>query len=201
MRRALIAILALSLAAAACSSEEGAAPKTGDGAVASDEGASSDEVFLFRSDFEPVCNGATVSDAAPYEPDAPGPHPVMAFAGAAPDYGQSFVSVPDDWKTEIGEEELTQLVVCLDRTSETFVELCEGYEDEGLSWSVEVFDASYDLRVVAATDGREVARTTLEAPSTGCPFFSSFGEGDPNPKPDYATPDDALVSFLAEYVN
>jgi hypothetical protein len=158
------------------------------------------EVFLFRDDFRPVCNGSTVSDAAPYQAGEPGPHPVMAFAGAAPDYGEQFISLPDDWGTEIGEEELTELVVCMDRTSQTSAQVCEGYEDEGITWSVELFDASYDIVVRAATTGEEIASTSLVAAADQCPIFSSYREGDPNPKPDYAVPEDAMVEFLSEFV-
>lgn len=194
-RKHLVTLLVGGLVAAACGGEAGS-----EGSPQKDAPTTT-QVFLFRSDFEHVCNGATVSQAAPYVPTEPGPHPLMVFAGAAPNYGQQFVLVPDDWETEIGDEEMTQLVVCLDRTSQTSVELCEGYEDEGTTWAIETFDATYDVRLLTATTGEELAATTMSAAAGDCPFFSFYDEDDPDPKPDYATPEDDLVAFLAEFVN
>jgi hypothetical protein len=88
------------------------------------------------------------------------------------------------------------------RTSETLAQTCDGYQEDDGSDSgkvVEVYDASYDVTVLAATTGDEIAATQLDATDEECPFFVFFDEGQ-TVKPWYAEPSDALTAFLAEFV-
>ena len=102
----------------------------------------------------------------------------------------------------IGEEQTVELVVCLNRTSATLVQTCDGYlddNDEDTGKVVEVYDTVYDVRLIAATSGEVVATTTVEGSDDLCPSFVFFDEGQ-TVKPWYAEPMDELTVFLTPYV-
>lgn len=186
--------LAIIVGLTACggSDDEGGTDGTGSTAAAPDT--------LFSDDFESVCRGATVAAATPYESGTPGLHPVLVFSGEDPEYSQDFTTLPDGWSAQYPELAATELVACVDRLSATKVETCDGYdvELEG-DYSVETYDAIYEVTLYAATTGREIDRVTFDVPATGCPSFVMFTEGE-NVRPWYEPFGDRLEAFLAPHV-
>lgn len=158
---------------------------------------------LFSSlDLEPVCRGIGIEAAAAYAA-GDGPNLVTALQGVDPSYDSSVSILVDGWEPEFGAYETTELVACLNRTSATPVELCEGYEDEdsGLAWGVQTHSAEYEVTLREAKTGTVVDSTTMSAEAGSCPMFSTYFEGEPNPVLDYATPNDELEAWLAGWVN
>jgi hypothetical protein len=172
---------------------------TSDGGDADAGGEAAPSELFSETDFAPVCRGTGIAAATPYE-SGDGNNLVVVLEGEDPDYGFSSVSLPDGWEADFETIADTELVTCLNRIAATPTELCEGYEDEGLSWSVQLHDSTYEVSVREATTGSVVTSATYDAPADGCPVFSSYFEGDPNPKPDYETPDAEIEVLLAELV-
>lgn len=158
------------------------------------------EIFS-RNDFAQVCRGTGLATTAAYAPDAE-LSPIVVLEGEDPDYSGSLVILPDGWETDFGSFETTQLVGCLDRVSATPAELCEGYADDesGISWSVQTHDSSYEMTLRDSQTAEIVAEATFEGPADGCPMFSSYTEGDPDPVLDYDVPSTEIEVFLKEYV-
>jgi hypothetical protein len=173
--------------------DDSAAPA--DGAA---DGETPTELFT-DSDFAPVCRGTGVEAATAYSGGA-GVHKVVVLGGEDPEYGIVSVSLPDGWEPGFEDLAEVELVACANRTAATESELCEGYEDEGLEWSIQTYDATWEVTLRDATTAEVVAETTLTATADGCPVVSFYSEGDPTPVPDYATPDAELEVFLKEYV-
>lgn len=202
----LALLLVVLVSAAACGDDGGSgeaaeAPDEGAGAGAGADTSGGDApTSLFTdSDFASACRGIGIPDAAAYTP-GDGQDLVVALMGEDPEYQGRSTMLPEQWVAPYESIADTELVVCLDRVSATSVEICTGYEDEGLEWEVEVFDASYEVTLREANTATEVASTTFDAASDGCPMFSFYSEGDPSPAPDYATPDAALEAWLVDYV-
>lgn len=157
-------------------------------------------VELFSdSDLAPACRGNGIAAASSYTA-GDGTNLAVVLEGEDPDYGFSGVVLPDGWEADFESYGQTELVICLNRISATPTQVCDGYEDDGISWSVELHDSSYEVSVREATTGDVLATQSFDAPADGCPVFSSYSEGDPNPKPDYETPDAEIEVFVAEFV-
>jgi hypothetical protein len=154
------------------------------------------------TDFADVCRGVTLPGATAYDPARAGVHPVMYAIGDHPDYDDVIATMPEQWNPVTGQEQATELVACLARTSETLVETCSGYQnDDGTDSgnTVEMYDATYDVTLRAATTGAEVAATAMTATSSDCPMLFFFDEGDPVGT-DHAIPTDELTAWMAEFV-
>jgi hypothetical protein len=155
---------------------------------------------LFGDDFESVCRGIAVPGATAYEAGAPGIHPLLVFSGEAPDFTQDFTALPDGWVAQYPDLEDAELVACVNRVSATLVDTCTGYDvDLEGDYSVETYDATYDVALYAATTAAEVARARLEVPAAGCPSFVLFTEGE-NVRAWYEPIGDRLEAFLAPHV-
>ena len=154
------------------------------------------------TDFGDVCRGVTLDGATAYDPARTGVHPLMTMAGEPPSYEGAGALLPDEWDPAIGSEQTVELVVCLDRTAVTQSQVCDGYLDDDGNDSgntVEMYDASYNVRLVAATTADEVASTPMDATDTDCPMLVVFDEGDPIEE-QYAEPTDELTAWLVQYV-
>ena len=154
------------------------------------------------TDFGDVCRGVTLDGATAYDGTRTGVHPIMTMAGEPPSYDQAGANLPDKWDPAIGSEQTVELVVCLDRTATTLTQTCTGYLDDSgndTGNKVEMYDASYDVRLVAATTGEEVATTQMDATEPDCPTIALFDEGDPTEE-EYAEPTDELTAWLVQYV-
>jgi hypothetical protein len=211
--RVLAAVVATLFVAAGCSSGDDAG---GDDAgteaagTAAAEAAAADtaapvetlaEVNIL-TDFGDVCRGVSLPGATAYDPARAGVHPIQTVAGEAPTYEVAGALLPDTWDPVVGEEQTVELVVCMDRTAATLTQTCTGYQDDAgndTGNAVELYDAEYTVRVLAATTGDEVATTTLSATEDACPSFMFFDD-DSQVKQSYAEPTDALTAFLAPIV-
>ena len=154
------------------------------------------------TDFGDVCRGVSLAGATTYDPARSGIHPLITMAGEPPTYEQVGALLPDQWDPAIGEEQTVELVVCLDRTTATLTQTCDGYLDDDGNDSgntVEMYDASYDVRLVAATTGEAVASTKMDATDTECPMLVVFDADDPVEE-QYAEPTDELTTWLVQYV-
>ena len=154
------------------------------------------------TDFGDVCRGVKLPGATAYDPARPGIHPIETTAGEAPEYGVGGVGLPTQWDPVIGEEHTVELVVCMDRTSTTLRETCTGYlDDAGVDTgnAVELYDATYTVRLVAAVTGEEIARTDLAATEDTCPSFFYF-DAEGSVDQSYAEPTDAMTAWLAPFV-
>ena len=154
------------------------------------------------TDFGDVCRGVTLDGATAYDATRAGVHPLITMAGESPSYEQVGALLPDKWDPVIGSEQTVELVACLDRTASTLTQTCDGYLDDDGNDSgnkVEMYDASYNVRLVAATTSEEVASTQMDATDPDCPMLVVFDEGDPIEE-QYAEPTDELTAWLVEYV-
>ena len=154
------------------------------------------------TDFGDVCRGVALDGATAYDAARAGVHPLITMGGEPPTYEQVGALLPDKWDPVIGEEQTVELVACLDRTTATLTQTCDGYLDDDGNDSgntVEMFDASYDVRLVAATTGEIVASTQMDATDTECPMLALFDADDPVEE-QYAEPTDELTAWLVQYV-
>lgn len=154
------------------------------------------------TDFGDVCRGVSLAGATAYDPARTGIHPLITMGGEPPTYEQIGALLPDQWDPAIGEEQTVELVVCLDRTTAMLTQTCDGYLDDDGNESgnmVEMYDASYDVRLVAATTGEAVASTQMDATDTECPVLVVFDADDPIEE-QYAEPTDELTAWLVQYV-
>ena len=154
------------------------------------------------TDFGDVCRGVTLDGATAYDPTRAGVHPLMTLAGEPPSYEAAGALLPDKWDPAIGSEQTVELVVCLDRTAATKSQTCTGYLDDDGNDSgntVEMYDTTYTVRLLAATTADEVATTQMDATDPDCPMLALFDEGDPIEE-EYAEPTDELTAWLVQYV-
>ncbi len=154
------------------------------------------------TDFGDVCRGVRLSGATAYDPARAGVHPLVTVAGEPPDYSVAGFGLPDEWDPVSGQEQTVELVVCLDRVASTFIQTCTGYKDDDdqeTGRTVELYDATYDVRLVAATTGEVVAQTQLEAAGDSCPMVVYFKPLQ-TVRPWYAEPTNALTEWLVPLV-
>jgi hypothetical protein len=213
--RSLAVLTLSSIWLVACGSSDGddAAGATADGDAATvrdgevNEGGNAAPVTTalpdvnILTDFADVCRGTSLPGATPYDPARSGVHPVRYAIGEHPSYDDVIASMPTQWDPVTGQEFTTELVACIARTTATPVQTCEGYEDDGQATGnvVELYDATYDVRLLAATTGDEIATTTIEATSGDCPMLFFF-DPDENVGIDHADPGDQLTAWMAPYV-
>ena len=203
MLRVLLLLLTTTLALGACGSDSvddvgGGDPS--DAPTGQGESDDSGSTGLYSAaDFDTACRGIGVEGAAEYIAED-GLNHIVALEGEDPTYEAAFGILADGWEAGFEEIGSTELVVCLNRTATTEGELCEGFEDEGLEWSVQMNSGTYDVTLREALTGEVIEETSLEAPAEDCLMFSSYSEGDPNPVMEYATPNDALQKWLVDFV-
>lgn len=208
----VLVVAAIVIVAAACGGSDGTTTTAvpvdagaGAGDTATDSaGATPDSApatLFSATDFEPACRGIGIPAAAPYV-EGDGINLIVALDGEAPSYSANYGTLADGWEAPWETIDQTELVVCMNRVSTTPGELCSGYRDDdsGIEWEVQTFGAAYEVTLVEAQTAETVATAEFDAPPDSCPLFSSYFEGDPNPKPDYAIPSDAIQAWLAPYV-
>ena len=190
------AVLAFSLAACGDDGGDGGADGDGGGAPAEQ---------LFPDDFQPVCQGATVSAATAYD-EAAATHKALYFASHEEDLTDKSSSLPADWTVLYSPEgdalAAIDLVLCAVRTSEALVQECTGYQDDGVDTgnTVNWYTATYDVSVRAATTGQVLAQETMEATDEDCPTLVFFDGEDETVDMYAALSDDDMVAFLKPFV-
>ena len=144
------------------------------------------------TDFGDVCRGVTLDGATAYDATRAGVHPLITMAGESPVVraGRGLVA----GRVGSGDrfpEQTVELVACLDRTATTLTQTCDGYLDDDGNDSgnkVEMYDASYNVRLVATTTSEEVASTQMDATDPDCPMLVVFDEGDPRSRSSTRNP-------------
>lgn len=156
--------------------------------------------ILTSGDFEQVCGGGTVSGATEYS-KKPGVHPLIAFEGEDPEYDYTSMTLPEGWQSDLAAE-TTELVLCMDRVSEKKINTCEDYEsdDRPEPFDVEVYAATYDVTLYAATTGEVIANGTVEGTDKECPFLVFFDEEE-DVQREYADVSAHVRSFVKDYVS
>lgn len=201
MVAAAAALMALSLAACGDDGDDGGSGSTDAG----DTGDTGSDVPLVPDDFEPVCQGATVSRATPYD-EAGTSHKALYFASSDDSLTDRSSDLPADWTiTWVPDADALagiDLVLCAVRTGEELVQECTGYEDDGVDTgsTVNWHTATYDVSVHAATTGQVLAQETMEATDESCPSLVFFDE-DGQTLDQYASLDsEQMVAFLKPFV-
>jgi len=154
---------------------------------------------------EAVCHGAGMADAAAYDPEDPGPHPVLVFAGNHPDYSLYELlpdpSLPDGWVADLNQYAEAELVACVDgRDGLELARVCEvsGEPDR----SVEIYSAAgYEVTLRVAATGEVIASDVVSGTEPmDCPLGVIFS-GHQTLVRLYTVPSgESLGQFLAPHV-
>lgn len=121
-----------------------------------------------------ACLGTAVAGAPAYQRGA-ALQKVAAFRRSGTAYTIDFDLVPRDWRAESVAE--SPLVLCAEEPASELVERCayDGIVRQGVA-TLERWGYRRELRLVEASTGREVARTTLQgAAARPCADRESFG--------------------------
>jgi hypothetical protein len=162
-------------------------------------------IQLFDTNFQPVCQGATVSRATAYDPKAP-THKVLYFESYRDTIVATTSKIPTDWQVQFDANSdalaAVDLVACAVRTQDTFVKDCTGYKDNNGVDSgnvAKLHSATYELTVHEAKTGKSLGSTTIDAPASDCPTFLTF-DGDTTTLDYYEPPSqDAVVAFVKPF--
>jgi hypothetical protein len=140
---------------------------------------------MFISDFDRVCTTQVgFSGAAQYTQS--GIHPMVFFEDfRGGDLVESSRTFPEGWVVkedsnfaDNSELKKVQLVACSTRKDlKPTGKKCD-FNNNGTNVTLELVDATYDLKVHNAVTGAKIFETTLEASTTDCPFIATFQAGD-----------------------
>lgn len=158
-------------------------------------------------DYEKVCRQGTISEASAYDGAAGQTHPILLFERDSANettYNSktnTTLKLPEPWVVDYeGDATSVELVACITRVSEEFVDVCEFGDDDDPDkvYLLNVYDASYEVKLFAATTGEEVGSTTIDATYEQCPMFHMFSDDEED---TYAYLEGGdLQPFLEEFV-
>jgi hypothetical protein len=160
-------------------------------------------------DYEDVCRQGTIAEAADYAGEAGKVHPLVLYQRDNADetsynsLGNTTLELPVPWVIEYdGDPTKIELVACITRVSETFVDICEfGDEEEpDKVYTLSVHDASYEVKLIAAKTGEEVANTTIDVAYEQCPMFHMFSDDETEENSYAYLKGKHLQPFLEEFV-
>lgn len=160
---------------------------------------------LFPDDFEPVCEGATVSAATAYD-KAAATHKALYFATYEESLLDQSSRLPADWTVTFAATgnalQAVDLVACAVRTGDKLERTCTGYQEDGVDTGNEVrwHTATYAVSVREATTGTELTTKTIEATDKDCPSFATFDEGEDSVDRYAEIPDNQIVALLKPFV-
>jgi hypothetical protein len=202
-RLAVLALAVLAAVATACggtTTTEGSSSTT----LASAKASTTAPAQLFASDFEDVCQGATVASATAYDPAAP-THKVVLLSTYDDSMIEDTTTLPADWQVTFDAEANAyaevDLVACAVRTEATFVQDCTGYESDGVVTEnvAKLHNATYELTVREATTGTSLGTTTVTTADQDCPMFVMF-ESDTETRDYFASPPaDEVTAFVKPF--
>ncbi len=161
----------------------------------------------FSTDWATVCTTQVgFAGAKEYAP-GPGTHTIVYMENYRDEgnYITSSRALPAGWAltedddyADNSEFADVELVGCLDRTGTTPTGIQCDFEDEGVTTTLELVDADYDLTIYAATSGESIGTKSITATEDECPFIATFQDGDTE---FVASPsDDDIVNALKEFV-
>ena len=116
----------------------------------------------------------------------PGTHQVLLLEN---DHDKGYITsskdLPEGWSIkedsnfqDNSELAPVQLIACSKRVKETPTGKQCDFDNDGTKVTLELADSTYDLKVYAATTGKEVGASTLEGKSADCPYIAVFNKGD-----------------------
>lgn len=192
----------IAVAATACGATGGSGSGSGAGAAPPPP-----DKKLFAEDFKPVCEGAPVSAAKPYDKAATGHKAVYMKTYKDSGLLDSSTELPADWTVKFDANgnvfSEVDLVVCAKRTSEKLAKRCDGYkvDDKPNALVVKMHTAKYTVTVHEATTGKELGRTTVAANDGACPQ-SVFGieQGTTEMNEYDSPPDEQIVAFAKTFI-
>jgi hypothetical protein len=188
------------------SSTTASAPTTS--AAPATTAAASAELPAFMNEFDRVCKTQVGFSGATAYDGAPGTHPVALLEDAFEDddlYIESSNQLPAGWTIEQdsdfadnSELAAVQLVACLDRTATAPTGTQCEFDNNGTKITLELTNATYELKVFGAVTGEAVGNTSITTTETECPFIAVFREGDTQHIASLS--DDDLTNALKPYV-
>lgn len=202
---AFVAVLLLSLSGCGDSDDGGSSDGDTSGETPTDTSTEVADTPLFPDDFEPVCDGATVSSATAYD-QAAASHKALYFATYEESLLDKSSDLPADWTVAFSADgnalQAVDLVACSVRTAEKLVQTCTGYQNDGEDTGNEVrwHTATYDVSVREATTGTVLKQETIEATDEDCPSFVMFDEGEKSVDQYAEVPDNKIVALLKPFV-
>lgn len=152
-----------------------------------------------EKNFEDVCNGSKVPEAAEFDKTPGTTSPIYIFY--QPDTGQSFRSdiynFPDDWKTDYSDMVKTQLVACITVSDRKEIKTCP-YEEDGKIYKLKLNNARFNVKVYEPQTGAVVAEKDFDLKADKeCPMISFFTDTEATDDPDYKQ---TVINFLKPFV-
>jgi hypothetical protein len=188
----------------ACGPTSGSA-SSGTGSGAGRASVATPPLPLSETDFEPVCQGTTVSRAAHYDKTAKSGHKVVYFAPYEDHPLEQSFLLPKDWQVTPGagadSYAAVDLVACTERTADKFLRTCTGYQATGKpgTSTARLHTATYKLSVHEASTGTELGSTTLDAGDTECPLSVTFKDNADTVEYYNDPATDQVVAFIKKY--
>jgi hypothetical protein len=195
-----VPLVVLTAALTAC----GGSPESGSGSGSRTTGSPPPQT-LFSDDFKPACQGVSMTAAKPYDKSATTSHKILFFIIGRDDklIDQSNSTLPQDWWVRIDQDPKAyshvDLVVCAERTTQTFVKDCSGYKvkDKTSPLVVKWHTATYKVTVREAATGKELSAKEVTASDADCPQFYSI-PADVTTVNDYAKPSEETIVNVAK---
>jgi hypothetical protein len=163
---------------------------------------------LFADDFQPVCEGATVSAAKAYDKTATTGHKAVYLETYKDgNLVDSSSELPDDWTVQFtatgNAYAAIDVVVCGKRTAQKFAESCDGYtvDNKPDALVVKMYTATYTLTAYEATTGKKLGTKVVAASDGTCPMSEFSVAAGTKTMNDYATPpSEQIVAFAKAFV-
>ena len=156
--------------------------------------------------FSQVCQDTVIPIAAEYDSDSDDIHPIVFYNNfyAEDNYNLIFDSEMDmdsDWTVEVdGDYSVIELVGCVSRIDSELFDTCEyEFDDSNDVGVLEMYDATYELRLIAAQTGELLLTETIETYMDECPSFTMFSDAD-EVEQRYGRPHDQLPTLVEPYV-
>lgn len=160
------------------------------------------------ADFAVVCDGGSISNAAPYGK----PYKIAAFApydepdpmreAAHLNWREETLDTRADYRVNPDDFQSTNVVACLTRKPGTEVKsrTCNLQTKTGEHVDVAYYAVQFDLELREARTGKHIEHLgTVDGPAASCPLYVWFNTRDPKA---YAEPDPAAVDAkLAEFAH
>lgn len=151
-------------------------------------------------DYNVVCTGSAISNAATYSTAAP--RPIALFekgSGGNVDtsnFETSSIFLDNTTTPDYTQPQKIQLVGCLSRNGNgSTVKTCNLQDSNNKTVSLKIMNAPYTLDIYVAKTGKKLGSSTISQTDTSCPFFAAY---DPSNPVYYATPDDNAVKVAVQ---
>ena len=135
------------------------------------ENRNSQPKFLSEKNFEDVCKGSKVEEAAQYDKTAGITSPIIVFTQAnsgrsdrndeaSKSYRNEYSLLPKDWQADYSTMTKNQLVACINVTERKEVKRCP-FTDKGKKYQLFKYDTKYKVKVFEAQTGNLILEKDL----------------------------------------